>query len=43
VSSIASRIFVAPVGEGPAKSRKMIDQEVSTITKVVESAGLKPK
>ena len=32
-----------PVGEGPVAFRKMIGQEVSTITKVVESAGLKPK
>lgn len=32
-----------PVGEGPQMFRKMIAQEVDTITKVVESAGIKPK
>jgi tripartite-type tricarboxylate transporter receptor subunit TctC len=32
-----------PVGEGPEPFAKMIAQEVSSITKVVESVGLKPK
>jgi tripartite-type tricarboxylate transporter receptor subunit TctC len=32
-----------PVGEGPGPFAKMIAQEVSTITRVVESAGIKPK
>ena len=32
-----------PVGEGPGPFAKMIAQEVNTITKVVESVGLKPK
>ena len=32
-----------PVGEGPGPFAKMIAQEVSTITKVVESVGLKPQ
>jgi tripartite-type tricarboxylate transporter receptor subunit TctC len=31
------------VGEGPQVFEKMIKQEVDTITKVVESAGIKPK
>jgi tripartite-type tricarboxylate transporter receptor subunit TctC len=32
-----------PVGEGPEAFAKMIAHEVDTITKVVESAGLKPR
>jgi tripartite-type tricarboxylate transporter receptor subunit TctC len=32
-----------PVGEGPGPFGKMIAQEVNTITKVVESVGLKPQ
>lgn len=32
-----------PVGEGPGPFAKMIDQEVTTITRVVENAGIKPK
>jgi tripartite-type tricarboxylate transporter receptor subunit TctC len=32
-----------PVGEGPGPFAKIIAQEVDTITRVVESAGLKPK
>lgn len=32
-----------PVGEGPQEFSRMIQQEVDTITKVVESAGIKPK
>jgi tripartite-type tricarboxylate transporter receptor subunit TctC len=31
-----------PVGEGPGPFARMIAQEVSTITRVVESVGLKP-
>lgn len=32
-----------PVGEGPDEFATMIAHEVDTITKVVESAGLKPR
>jgi hypothetical protein len=31
------------MGEGPEAFAKMIAHEVDTITKVVESAGLKPR
>jgi tripartite-type tricarboxylate transporter receptor subunit TctC len=32
-----------PVGEGPEEFAVIIASEVATITKVVESAGIKPK
>jgi tripartite-type tricarboxylate transporter receptor subunit TctC len=38
-----SALGMEPVGEGPQVFAKIISQEVETITKVVEAAGLKPK
>lgn len=40
---LLAALGMEPVGEGPGPFAKMIKQEVDTITKVVESAGLKPE
>jgi tripartite-type tricarboxylate transporter receptor subunit TctC len=43
MNSALAPLGMEPVGEGPEPFAKMIAQEVSTIAKVVESVGLKPK
>jgi tripartite-type tricarboxylate transporter receptor subunit TctC len=43
INSPLAALGMEPVGEGPQVFKKMIKQEIDTITKVVESAGLKPK
>jgi tripartite-type tricarboxylate transporter receptor subunit TctC len=43
IKPLLSALGMEPVGEGPRVFAKMIQQEVDTITKVVESVGIKPK
>jgi tripartite-type tricarboxylate transporter receptor subunit TctC len=43
MNSALAPLGMEPVGEGPEPFARMIAQEVGTITKVVESVGLKPK
>lgn len=43
LDSQLTALGMEPVGEGPEAFAKMIAHEVDTITKVVESAGLKPR
>jgi hypothetical protein len=43
MKSALAPLGMEPVGEGPGPFAKMIAQEVNSITKVVESVGLKPK
>jgi tripartite-type tricarboxylate transporter receptor subunit TctC len=43
MKSALAPLGMEPVGEGPGPFAKMIAQEVNTITKVVESVGLKPQ
>jgi tripartite-type tricarboxylate transporter receptor subunit TctC len=43
MNSALATLGMEPVGEGPGPFAKMIAQEINSITKVVESVGLKPK
>lgn len=43
MKSALAPLGMEPVGEGPGPFANMIAQEVNSITKVVESVGLKPK
>jgi len=43
MASQLTLLGMEPVGEGPEAFAKMIQQEVDTITHVVEDAGLKPR